>query len=232
MKSAHLGIISCVGLLLISGCDRLTNHHTLHLSGTLELTEHAVGAPVPGRLETLSVAEGDQVKRGQRLATLERYEQAALDYERIRQLAEQGGTTKQSVEQAALAMADQCIISPVDGVVLLKIHEAGEVVAAGNPVLILGDRSQLWVKVFIPEGAINRVHIDQSATVRLDGVKQSLAGHVIFIAPKAEFTPRNIQTPEERITQTFAVKVALDEQEPFVRPGVAADVTIHLNHSP
>ena len=94
---------------------------------------------------------------------------------------------------------------------------------------MVGDRAQLWVRVFVPEGLINRVRLNQPATLRFDGIRHDFKGHVSFIAPKAEFTPRNVQTPEERVTQTFAIKVVLDEPESFLRPGVAADVIVHLN---
>ena len=220
--------VLCMILTVAAGCDRLTNHSHLRLSGTLELTEHAVGAAASGRLATLAVDEGDTVQAGQLLATLERYEQARRDHERLVQLVKEGGVSDQAVEQAALALADQRISSPVDGVVLLKVREVGEIVGAGSPVLVIGDRRQLWVKVFVPEGQVNRLRLQQPATVRVDGLKASFNGHVSFIAPKAEFTPRNVQTPEERVTQTFAVKVALDEPQPFLRPGVAADVSITL----
>jgi len=73
---------------------------------------------------------------------------------------------------------------------------------------------------------INRVHMDQPALVHFDGLPQSFKGRVSFIAVKAEFTPRNVQTPEERMTQTFAVKVRLQDPPAYLRPGVSADVTL------
>ena len=136
--------------------------------------------------------------------------------------------SQQAVEQAELAMKDQRAVSPVDGVVLTKVHETGEVVGGGSPVLVVGDRSHLWVKLFVPEGYINRVRFAQEATVRFDGLARAFKGRVSFISPDAEFTPRNVQTPEERVTQTFAVKVTLEETENFLRPGVAADVDLPL----
>ena len=227
---SRLAIVAAILVSLAIGlsCTRLGHHGPLTLSGTLELTEHGLGAPVPGRLQTLHVDEGDRVSRGQLLATLERYEQAKRDYERLNNLLREGGTTQQAVELAALALADQQISSPVDGVILLKIHEPGEVVVAGSPVLVIGDRSHLWVKVYVPEGQINRLRLNQPATLRFDGISKTFQGHVSYIAPRAEFTPRNVQTPEERVTQTFAVKVALDEADPSLRPGVAANVQLSL----
>lgn len=215
-------------LSLLSGCDRILGNSHLKLSGTLELTEHTLGARTAGRLATLLVDDGDDVRRGQLLGTLDRYDQAKRDYERLVHLFERGGASQQEVEHAQLAVEDQQVVSPVDGVVLVKVREQGEIVAAGSPIIVIGDRRQLWVRLYVPEGRINQVHLRQSASVRFDGVDRAFTGHVSFIAPSAEFTPRNVQTAEERITQTFAVKVTLDEPAPFLRPGVAADVAIDL----
>ena len=215
-------------LLAASSCDRLMGLSHMKFSGTLELTEHGLGARAAGRLDTLLVDEGDVVRKGQLLATLDRYEQTKKDYERTLKLYERGGATQQAVEQAGLALTDQQIASPVDGVVLLKAHEPGEIVAAGSPVVLVGDRGQLWVRIHVPEGQVNRVRLGQPAIIRFDGLTQPFAGHVSFIAPRGEFTPRNVQTPEERVTQTFAVKVTLDQPESFLRPGVAADVLLTL----
>lgn len=212
--------------LLMLGCGQNNNSRTLKFSGTLELTEHALGAKVAGRIATLAVEEGDEVKAGQVLATLDRYEQVRKDYDRAQSLLKQGGATQQSLEYAALALDDQKIASPVNGVVLVKVHDIGETVSAGSAVVVVGDRSKLWIKIFVPEGWINRIHMNQLATLSFDGLKQSFKGHVSFIASQAEFTPRNVQTQEERITQAFAVKVVLDETQSFLRPGVAADVVI------
>ncbi len=212
--------------LFLSGCGQNYQSGALKFSGTLELTEHALGAKAAGRIVSLSVEEGNPVKAGQLLATLDRYEQARRDYERSQSLTAQGGATQQSLEYALLALDDQQIVSPVDGEVLVKVHEAGETVAAGSPVVVVGDRSKLWVKIFVPEGRINRIRLGQPATLSFDGLRQSFNGHVSFVAPMAEFTPRNVQTTEERITQAFAVKVVLDDPPANLRPGVAADVVI------
>ena len=162
------------------------------------------------------------------IATLDRFDQAKKDFERIEALFKQGGIKQQDVEYAKLALEDQEVLSPVDGIVLVKVREAGEVVAAGSPVVVIGDRTSLWVRLYVPEGLINKIQMNQPATLRFDGLSQSFNGHVSFIASKAEFTPRNVQTQEERVTQTFAVKVTLDNPEPFLRPGIASDVVIHI----
>jgi len=227
MKRNFLWMIAAA-CLLFSGCRFLWFGASLKLSGTLEFTEHSLGAPVPGRLAQVLVREGDAVKKGQLLATLERYEQAQRDYERVKELYKTGGANRQTLEEAELAMNDQRVVSPVDGVVLVKVHEAGEVLPAGSPVFVVGDRGDLWVRVFVPEGSVSRVDMKGPATLHFDGLDHEFKGHVIYVSPEAEFTPRNVQTPEERMTQTFAVKVALEDAPDYLRPGVAADVKLAL----
>lgn len=226
----HLKYVMLIlAFFLLGSCALNGKHKDFKFSGTLELTEHSVGAKVSGRVTTLLVDEGSEVKKDQEVATLDRFEQNKKDYERLEAFFKEGGANAQEVEHAKLALDDQRIVSPVDGVVLVKVSEIGEVVSAGSPVVVIGDRSSLWVKIYVPEGMINRVSMNQPATLHFDGLDKVFKGHVSFIASKAEFTPRNVQTSEERVTQTFAIKVALDNPEPFLRPGVAADVYIQLN---
>lgn len=224
----RLALVVCCGVMLLTGCDRFMHHDQIRLSGTLELTEHSLGSRVAGRLMTRTVDEGDEVKSGKVIATFDRYDQARRDYNRDKKLFEQGGATQQAVEEAELTLQDEQIVAPLDGVVLTVAHEVGEVVPAGGAVLTLGDRSDIWVRVFVSEGLVNRVKMGQAATVEFDGVTQKFAGHVSYISPMAEFTPRNVQTPEERVTQTFAVKVKVDHPDPTLRPGVAAEVVLPL----
>lgn len=217
-------IIGLCATLTITGCGR--NSRPMTFSGTIEWTEHALGARVPARITSVRADEGQAVQKGDLLATLDRYDQTKRDLERIRTLVKTGGASQQTLEQAELALQDQQVISPVDGIVLTRTHVSGEVVPAGGIIFVIGNRSEIWVRIFIPQNQISQVKQNQAATIRLDGVAQTLKGHVSTIATNAEFTPRNVQTPEERITQTFGVKVQLDERPDFVRPGVAADVTL------
>jgi HlyD family secretion protein len=166
------------------------------------------------------------------IAVLDRYDQAKRDYGRAMELYRQGGVDHKTLELAQLALEDQQVISPIDGVVLVKVREVGEILSAGSPVGVVGDRSSIWVRIYVLEGLINRVRIGQEAIVHLDGSKRTYKGRVSFIADKAEFTPRNVQTPEERVTQTFAVKITLEAPGPTLRPGVGADVDLDLREKP
>lgn len=212
---------------MIAGCGQTPLGKQI-FSGTLEITEHQLGPKASGRVVTLSVEEGDMVKRGDVIATLDRFEQAKKDYERTEKLHAKGGVNLQALEYARLAMEDQMVIAPIDGIVLVKVHEVGESISSGVPVVVLGDHKDQWVKVYVPEGVVNRLQPNQKAVLSFDGLNKRYNGHIRYIANKAEFTPRNVQTPEERVTQAFAVKVVIDDPDLSAHPGVAVDVRFNL----
>jgi len=193
-------------------------------SGTMELTEHVLGAKVAGRLTTLNIDEGDLVKKGQLLATLDRFDQSQKDLNRVAVLLQNGGANQQSLENAQLTLEDQEIISPIDGVVLIKDSQTGEIIPAGGGVVVIGDLKDQWVKIYVSEDMVHQLSINQQASILVDGSRQAYKGHVTFIADKAEFTPRNVQTPEERVTQTIAVKITVDDPDENLHAGVSADV--------
>jgi multidrug resistance efflux pump len=190
----------------------------------MEMTEHVLGVKEAGRLTTLNVKEGDAVKKGQLLATFDRFEQDKKDYARLGVLYKNGGADQQSLENAQLTMEDQQVVSPLNGIVLVKSAETGEIIPAGGGVVVIGDPFDQWVKIFVSEDLMHHLTIGQAATISVDGSDKTYKGRVSFIADKAEFTPRNVQTPEERVTQTFAVKITVDDADENLHAGVAADV--------
>lgn len=211
-------------VVLVGGCSEKDKFKHMTFSGTMEMTEHVLGSKVAGRLVNLFVKEGDMVKKGQLLATFDRFEQNKKDYARVNVLYINGGANQQSLENAQLNLEDQQVISPIDGIVLVKSAETGEIIPAGGGVVVIGDPNDQWVKIFVSEDLMHHLSISQTATISVDGSDKIYKGHVSFIADKAEFTPRNVQTPEERVTQTFAVKIAVDNADENLHAGVAADV--------
>lgn len=216
-------LMTLILTVMFTGCgDTPLSKQTF--SGTLELTEHQLGPKSSGKVATLSVDEGSLVKAGDMIATLDRYEQTKKDYQRAKKSYQQGGLNLQALEYAKLAMEDQQVVAPIDGVILLKVHEVGESITAGAPVVVLGDLKDQWVKIYVPEGIVNQIQMGAKAVLTFDGLGKQYNGHVRYIATKAEFTPRNVQTPEERVTQAFALKIALDEPDQKAHTGVAVDV--------
>jgi HlyD family secretion protein len=223
MRYFMMAILLCV----FAGCGNQTLDKQ-KFSGTLEITEHQLGPKASGRITTLNVEEGAMVKAGDVLATLDRYEQAKKDYERAKRIYKQGGSNLQALEYAKLALEDQHVIAPIDGIVLLKVHELGESIMAGAPIVVIGNVKDQWVKIYVPEGIINQIQLNQKVTLVFDGINKTYNGHVRYIATKAEFTPRNVQTQEERVTQAFAVKVVIDDPDVTAHPGVAVDVQFKI----
>jgi HlyD family secretion protein len=120
-------------------------------------------------------------------------------------------------------ITDATVLAPADGVVTTRIAEPGEILPPGATMAILTDLDRPWLTVWIDEPSLSRVKLGQSVTVRVDGSDQSFDGTVSFISPVAEFTPKNVQTPDERAKLVFRVKVQLANPEGIFKPGMPAD---------
>jgi HlyD family secretion protein len=137
-------------------------------------------------------------------------------------------------DRAALAGADAqlgytVVHSPQAGVVLRKHVEPGEIIAAGTPVITLADLGNVWLKIYIPERELGRVKLGQVAEITTDSYPGKVyPGTVTFINSEAEFTPKNIQTQEERVKLVFAVKISLANPDQELKPGMPADARILL----
>jgi HlyD family secretion protein len=141
------------------------------------------------------------------------------------------------VKQAKAALAaseerlkDTMIYAPINGVVLRKHVEAGETVASGTPVVTIGDLEHPWIKVYVKEDRLGQVRLGQKAKVTVDTFKgKTYEGTVTFISSEAEFTPKNVQTQEERVKLVFGIKVRVKNVNDELKPGMPADVRIELN---
>lgn len=132
-----------------------------------------------------------------------------------------------AVETAQVALEDLQVKSTIDGTVTRKHAEPGETLAAGRPVVTVTDLSRPWVRVYIPEHQIGKVKLGAAARIRIDTFPdRDFAGRVSYVASQAEFTPKNVQTQEERVKLVFAVNVTAENPEGVLKPGLPADVTI------
>ena len=123
-------------------------------------------------------------------------------------------------------VAELEVRAPVDGVIEAINLARGDLVAAGAPVLTLIDESKLWVRAYVPERRLS-IAVGQRVAVRFDALPdRTIPGRIVYVAAQAEFTPANVQTPEERVKQVFRIKVVLDEGHGDVRPGMAGDVLL------
>ena len=133
-----------------------------------------------------------------------------------------------AVRQMDAMLANSEIRAPFDGVVSVKDREIGETVSAGAPVLTVTNMNDRWVRIYIPETRIGAVHLGQNATISADTYKgRSYGGAVSFIASEAEFTPKNVQTQDERVKLVYAVKVRITGDSTYdLKPGIPADVRL------
>jgi HlyD family secretion protein len=161
--------------------------------------------------------------------------QAALGADRVSAKASElaAVTAQQAQAQAVLAevesvLADLSLKAPVAGVVMMRVREPGEIIAAGSPVFDLVDMDRLYVKVYVPEVQIGKLRTGLPARIHTDAFpEQSFAATVRAISSRAEFTPKEVQTPDERVKLTYAVKLYLDSNPGHVlTPGIPADAVV------
>jgi HlyD family secretion protein len=134
--------------------------------------------------------------------------------------------------QAALALAETrlgygTLRAPLTGLVLTEDVEAGEYVAPGTPVVTVGDLENVWVRAYINETDLGRVKVGQQAEVTTDTYPgKAYRGTVTFISSEAEFTPKNVQTKEQRVKLVYRIKVTIPNPNMELKPGMPADAEI------
>jgi len=124
---------------------------------------------------------------------------------------------------------DSYLFSPVGGMVTHKIVEQGELAAQGTPIVTITNLSRVYLTLYITEKELPRVKLGEAVDVRVDGMpKRIFHGSVIYISPDAAFTPKNIQTKDDRVKLVFGVKVEIPNPSGELKAGLPADATIHL----
>jgi len=178
------------------------------------------------------------------------YEKARKDYERFTSLYRDGVIASQQMDAAKSAydaaaaqlqlsraslrtadvkLKDTVIYAPLNGVVLRKNVEEGETVGTGTMLFTIGDLENPWVKVYVKEDKLGFVKLGQRAEVKTDTYPSKVyEGTVTYISSEAEFTPKNVQTREERVKLVFGVKVSVKNVNNELKPGMPADVTIRI----
>ena len=150
--------------------------------------------------------------------------------ERIAAARAQAAQAEAALAAADASLANTVIRAPFAGVVTVRHREPGEIVGAGAAVLSLMDRDDRWVRIYVSEARIGAVHTGQAATITTDTFRgKTYPGEVVHISSEAEFTPKNVQTDEERVKLVYAVKVRIAGDAAFeLKPGMPADVRLAL----
>jgi HlyD family secretion protein len=126
------------------------------------------------------------------------------------------------------SLEDAEVLAPAGGVVTLRLVEPGELIAPRVPMLVITDLDRAWANLFVPEPLVPRVMLGQAATVFTDAGGPGIAGKVTFVSPQAEFTPRNVQTAEERSKLVYRIKVSVDNRDGVLKPGMPVDAELAL----
>ncbi|WP_293764311.1 efflux RND transporter periplasmic adaptor subunit [uncultured Aquitalea sp.] len=159
----------------------------------------------------------------------EQMQLAAVSARTVLQQADQQISQADAARREAQAVLDELTLkAPSGGVVVNRLREPGEVVAAGAGVVELVDLNKLYLKVYVPENQIGKVRLGLPAQLHTDAFPdQVFEARVTHIGSKAEFTPKEVQTPDERVKLVYAVKLSLSANPGFrLTPGLPADAVI------
>jgi HlyD family secretion protein len=137
-----------------------------------------------------------------------------------------------SKAQAAMTdtqLTDTLAYSPIGGVVLVKSAEVGEVLAAGTTVVSIGDLEHPWLRGYINERDLGRIKLGDEATITSDSYPgKKYPGHISFIASEAEFTPKQIQTQEERVKLVYRIKIDVDNRRHELKSNMPVEADIFV----
>jgi HlyD family secretion protein len=129
------------------------------------------------------------------------------------------------IASLAKSQKDATLVSPVSGFVTAKLADAGEVIARGTPIVTVTDLDHAWANVYVDEPIVPQLKLGQPVTLLTDA-GQRVQGTITFISPKAEFTPRNVQTAEERTKLVYRIKVTTDNRDGILKAGMPVEAEL------
>jgi HlyD family secretion protein len=173
----------------------------LVVSGTIEANEIHLGVVTSGIVEDVFVEEGDTVRENQLLAVVK---------------GVSGGFSGR-------------IRAPIDGVVLLRAAEPGEITSAGGSLLVVANLDKMTLTIYVPEDQYGKIYLGQEYPITVDSFPNRVfMGKVTHISDQAEFTPRNVRTVQGRKNTVYAVRLTIPNPDHALKPGMPADVTLNL----
>ena len=153
--------------------------------------------------------------------------------EKIAQARAQVDAARQALARTLTQLGYTTVPSPLTGVVISKNVEPGEYVAAGTPIVTVGDLEHIWLRAYVNETDLGRIKLGQPVRVTADTYPGRVyQGRVSFISPEAEFTPKNVQTDKERVKLVYRVKIDISNSRMELKPGMPADAEILLAEAP
>jgi len=205
----YIPVIALVALGVVVGAyfifqSATQNNAAMIVSGTIEVTEIHLGTEMGGRVYSVLVDEGQEVQAGDVLIEV-----------------------RPGAGACNATNCDEKVRSPIDGVVLDRLIEPGELTIPGSTLMNVGDLNNLTLTVYVPEDRYGQVYLGQTYPVTVDSFPGVVFdGMVSHIADQAEFTPRNVQTVEGRKNTVFAIRLSLTNTTQDLKPGMWADVNL------
>ena len=253
MHGSHIARLMLPALLALAACTPTDSSY----QGWIEANLIFVAPDEAGRVQTLSVREGDQITAGAPLFTIDDELQRAdfnlnaatlanakQTYERAQQLLKTGSGTQKDFDQAhadlrvaearlnssQTRLSRRIMASPVTGAVQQIYFRPGEMVPAGRPIVAIVPPGNLKARFFVPEAVLPQISYGETVSLRCDGCAADLTAKVSFIAKTAEYTPPVIYSLEERAKLVFLIE-ALPDQPEKLRVGQPIDVLLPLDEA-
>jgi multidrug resistance efflux pump len=182
-----------------------------------------------------SLADADAAQKDLRQATANlALAQASKDTIELKQqqlhaLQEVRRGAAAQLREAQANIEEREIRAPIDGTILSRTVEVGDVVNPGSPVFVMVDMSRLYLKVYVPEPDIPKLKLGDLAQITVDAFPgRTFPARITKIYDQAEFTPKNVETKEERVKLVFGVELTFVQADAAIKPGMPADCTVQL----
>lgn len=209
-------------------------------AGTLETTKVMISARVASDVSDILVAEGDNVVAGQKLMNLscDAYKiwarQIDSDYGRAVQLLERGHLSQAEYDVLLRNKQDNdlklswCqIAAPIDGMIVTRFREIGEVVAPGTLLISMANPYDIWAYFYVPYSMLYQLKVGQNVIGFLpEANNMKFSGRIIKISEQAEFTPKNVQTRDERTRLVYGIKVQFENPDLILKSGMTIESTL------
>ena len=234
-----------IPIVLVLGVAAFLSWKLLHkeeflFAGTIEATEVDISPRLSSLIASLKVDEGQTVSKGQVLVELDSqdlklaFDIAEREYKRAQNLIKSESIPRENYDRIEYKYKDTqmrldwcTIVSPLNGTVLNKYHENGEYVNVGTKLLTLADLDEVWAIIYLPQNILSKISLE----MKVKGIvpemgTRTFEGRITHINDEAEFTPKNVQTREERTRLVFGVKVTFPNPDKVLKPGMTIEVRL------
>lgn len=241
-------------IYIFSKCERELKN--IEASGTVEIKKVDITSRVSSKIKKIYVDKGKEVKKGDILLELdsqvikaqldaaqsmyanaeknylrgkELYRANAISKQNYEQIESGYFTAKANYEQAKMFYEDTQPQAPWDGIILNRYVEEGELVSPNAPLLTIGDLKEVKITFYVSLKVLGKIKYGQRVKIKIDSYKGKIyEGRITYISDKAEFTPKNIQTKDERIKEVFAIEAGVHNENHDLKPGMPCDVIIDI----